>query len=177
MKREGQGRSGAGGRSELSQAKIAALRFVAYRPRFSRELSDFGRRRGWSVALIREVTSDLKKAGYLNDEKLSRALVADRKNLSRWGRGRIRQEMVRKGLAAELIDEVLDAQYSREEERELAAELLRKKFGRSVAEDPQALAGRALAYLARRGYNPGIVREVLRQFSASLKEVGENVEV
>lgn len=160
-----------GVKEDLVKAKGLALRWLSFRPRFSREIEVYGKKHGWSSELTGKVLRYLEKEGYVNDAKLAGSLVADRKKLSRWGRSRIIRELLQKGLAADQAEVILTDRYDPEEEKQMAFELLQKKFSRTRGLQPEKLARQALAYLQRRGYNPQVIKEALRRLNDQLFDI------
>ena len=87
----------------------------------------------------------------LDDRKFAFAYVSDKRELSGWGRTRIRESLLKRGLKRDLIQEALD-QVTDEEISEVdrAARVLEER-GADLSDDRGR--SRALGLLARRGYS------------------------
>ncbi len=135
----------------------AAVRMLEARDRSSAEIMDKLERQGYSDSAVRQGILRLMEAGYLDDRRFALAFLA--RAGKKYGAIRLRQELGRKGLPRQLIDELLQGQ--EEEESLEAAVNLAQKTLRSNAKDPRALYRRAYGVLARRGFPPDIVRKAL----------------
>ena len=96
--------------------------------------------------------------GELDDDRFARRYAEDKRELSGWGSDRIRAALLSKDLDRSLVDAVLDDGPSQELER--AVEPLERRAG-SLDADPER--ARALAYLARRGYDSETDYEAIRR--------------
>ncbi|MHB1489850.1 MAG: hypothetical protein ACYCTH_05065, partial [Cellulomonas sp.] len=76
------------------------------------------------------------------------------------------EELRRKGISAELATAAL-AELDPESERATAQRLVARKLASTRGLDTQVRVRRTLAALGRKGYPPGIVMEVVREYLAS----------
>jgi len=83
----------------------------------------------------------------LDDRAFAVAFADDKRDLSGWGRDRIREVLLRRGVDRHLVDEALSG--SGESEVERAVRVLNER-GADLSDDPGRR--RALGLLARRGY-------------------------
>jgi regulatory protein len=97
--------------------------------------------------------------GELDDARFARRYAEDKRELSGWGAERIREALRRRGVEAELIERAL-ASESTDDEVDRAAKLLAERSA-AVHTDPGR--ARALAFLARRGYELEIAYEAVRR--------------
>lgn len=94
------------------------------------------------------VVGFLKENLALGDRAFAVAYVNDKRQLSGWGRDRIREVLLRRGVERELVEEVL-AGDGEETEVDRAVRVLRE---RGADLDDDRGRQRALGLLARRGY-------------------------
>jgi SOS response regulatory protein OraA/RecX len=96
-----------------------------------------------------DVLERLIAVGELDDERFAHRYAGDKRELRGWGPERIRDALVDRGVDRGLAERAAGTE-SQAEQAERAAALL---LGRGTALDDDASRGRALAYLARRGYS------------------------
>lgn len=147
----------------------AAAAFVAVRPRSIAETRRRLRHLGYPQSLVDTVVGRFAEMGYLDDAAFARAWVESRDRARPRGESALRRELALKGVAREVIDEVLaartDAAGEEDANRAAAVALLERR--RSTLERvPDAYLRRQKAYalLARNGFDPETCREVSRNF-------------
>jgi len=126
-----------------------------------------------TTLLKREVTPDIAErvldrmeaVGLVNDEAYATDYVAQRRASRGSGRRALAQELSRKGIAPELIEQSL-ADIESQDERALATDLVRRKWRRVAGLESRARRRRLASMLGRRGYPPGLVFEVIREVEA-----------
>ena len=109
-----------------------------------------------AAAALEEVAA----SGYLDDADLARRFTEDRRRLDGWGGERIARELDRRGVAAELIAEVLDGRDAGDE-LEAACTLLAQRLPGAPADD--RARNRALGLLVRRGYQADVAYAAVRR--------------
>jgi regulatory protein len=133
---------------ERLQARDAALRLLAYRPRSEAELRSRLARRGLPPVVVQETVEHLREQGLLNDEAFARYWVDARQQSSPRGRGLLRRELLAKGIAAETAAQAA-ATVAEEESARGAAE----KKARSLRNlDYPTFRRRLGQFLLRRGF-------------------------
>lgn len=146
-----------------------AVAFLAGRARSRREMEERLLRSGYRPCTVEMVLFKLEKEGLLDDVDFARQWVEAR-TARRMGRGRIAQELRRKGVSAQEAEEALEA-LSEEEQLEGAIHLVEKTLSRvSTGEDPRKTAARITAMLARRGYGYDVAREAISRVMEGTEE-------
>lgn len=102
---------------------------------------------------IDQVVGRLIQKKYLDDAKFTQIYIENRNASKGTSLKKLRQELIKKGISGELIEEVLAAS-GRNDQSELEKIIIKKKHKYS---DPEKLK----AYLARQGFSYGDVTEVL----------------
>ncbi len=125
-----------------AQATEYALRLLAARMYAARELREKLEKVSDS-SIAAKVVEKLLDWGYLNDAEFAEMFVRSRSG--RWGRGRLRYELARRGVAAELIEIAMQESAADEESRALA--LLRKYAWRHKGDK-----GKMVRFLQGRGF-------------------------
>lgn len=154
------------GAKAIEAAREVALRQLDSRSRSKGELRRVIEGRGFAPEIADEVLDRLERVGLIDDEAFARAIVSDRfRGSGKSGRA-LAEEMRRKGLDEDAIASAMSS-IDQEELRERAAELVAKKL-RTMPGIPREAAYRRLAgMLARKGYSPGLSREVVAEALAA----------
>ena len=146
-----------------------AVAFLAGRARSRREMEERLLRSGYRPCTVEMVLYKLEKEGLLDDADFARQWV-DARSARRMGRGRIAQELRRKGVSAREAEEALEG-LSEEEQLEGAIVLVEKAMTRTPSgEDPRKTAARITAMLARRGYDYDTAREAISRVMEDIHE-------
>ncbi|QJA00736.1 regulatory protein RecX [Leifsonia sp. PS1209] len=102
----------------------------------------------------------LESVGLLDDAALAVTLVYTQHNRKGLGRSAIAQELNRRHIAPELIEEAL-AEIADDDELERATELAMKRVGQLSTYDDETAKRRLHGFLARKGYSSAIVRQAM----------------
>ena len=135
-----------------------ALEALSYRERTTGELIEWLEARGFARAEIEIAIDRLIETGAVDDEKFAVRYAEDKRELRGWGPDRIREGLAGRGLERELIEAAL-AGDGRETQLDRAIELLERRGDPPIDERSR---GRALAFLARRGYEAELAYEAVR---------------
>ena len=141
-----------------SDAFERALEALGHRERTSAELSAWLAERGFERAEVEAAIERLIESGAIDDERFAARFAEDKRELRGWGPERIRTALAGRGLEQGTIEAALAAD-GYEGQLERALELLER---RSEGPVDEASRGRALAYLARRGYDSELAYEAVR---------------
>jgi regulatory protein len=135
-----------------------AVEALSHRERTVAELTEWLEARGFARAEIEAAIDRLIEDGAVDDERFAIRFAEDKRELRGWGPDRIREGLARRGLDRELIDAALEGDgHSTQLER--AIELLERRGDPPVDERSRA---RALAFLARRGYEAELAYDAVR---------------
>ena len=129
-------------------------------------------------AVVDTVVARLKEYGYLNDAGYAETYTRLRQENEKLGARRVRQDLARKGVGAELIAEAVETRYEGTDEEALArAHLDRKRLKKPENEKETA---RIMRRLVAAGFSTGVIYKVLRQWDvpeetlSGLETVGED---
>ena len=135
-----------------------AVTMLEQRDRSRQEILDKLTQAGYSQQAASYACDKLSQAGYLDDRRYAQDTLA--RLGKRYGVIRLKNELRRKGIDEELIEELLSEQ---EHGDQLAAAIAQaQKALRSAARNPDTCYQKAYAALARRGFPPQVVREALQ---------------
>ena len=108
---------------------------------------------------IDAVVTELAEQGYLDDARYAQRFTEDRRTLDGWGTERIARKLADVGIDREIVAATL-ADRDHASELEAAVEVLRTRF--RVAPQTDRDRDRALAFLARRGYELEVAYDAVR---------------
>ncbi len=136
----------------------SALEALALRERTTAELAAWLLKRGFERADVEDVLDRLVGSGALDDQRFATEFAADKRDLRGWGPERIREALYERGLEPALIEAAVAGEsYSQQLAR--AVELLGRRSEQVFDERSRA---RALAFLARRGYDSDLAYDAVR---------------
>lgn len=141
-----------------SDAFELAVGAISRKERTVTELREWLAARGVSDEDAQEALERLVGIGELDDERFAARYAEDKRSLRGWGPDRIRAALVDRGIERGLA-EAAAAGEDPMAQAERAAELLTTRRGDL---DHEAGRGRALAYLARRGYDSEVAYQAVR---------------
>ena len=136
----------------------AAAHYLSYRPRSEFELRERLHRRGFDDS-IEEVIAKLKEQGLVDDVAFAQFWKDNRESFSPRSRWLIQLELRRKGIADEIIDEVVD---KIDDNNNAYRAALSKARSLSLS-DYQGFRHRLGEYLKRRGFNYRVVDHIVEQ--------------
>ncbi len=147
-------------------ARAIALRLLTSAPRSRAQLAEAMARREVPDDVASAVLDRFTDVGLVDDEEYARMLVRARHDDRGLARRALGEELRRKGISAEVAAEALSG-LDPESERATAQRLVARKLASTRGLDTQVRVRRTLAALGRKGYPPGIVMEVVRDYLAT----------
>ena len=122
--------------------------------------------------LIERVVERLKQYKFLNDTQYAATYTRLRQDNNKHGMRRVRQDLMIRGVHADVIEKTLNAAYQDVPEDELARQFLQRKH---VAKPTsQKETARIMRMLARAGYSTGAIYRALRALKVQ-EEVLEDI--
>ncbi|MDI6799262.1 MAG: regulatory protein RecX [Actinomycetota bacterium] len=145
----------------LSKPMGQALKYLSFRNRSRREISDYLAKKGHDEDTISDILVRLAGSALVDDRTFCRDWIESKKRGRPVGPNRIRFELTKKGISREMIDGCLDEFYSADEEGVLAASLA-KRFDKT-AKDPIRQRKRLGDYLISRGFSLEVASRVSKE--------------
>ena len=108
--------------------------------------------------IAEEAVEYIDDLGYINDEEYAPRLAEYLVRRKRWGIRRARQEMLRRGLDRELVENVLGDFSEEELDEELTALIEKKYYAKIGSYDDRR---RTIAALMRRGYDYSAIKRCI----------------
>ena len=112
---------------EFDKAKQAAVNLLSYRPRSIKEVSNRLVHKGWNKDLADRVTGELVDKGYLNDEEFAAIFARDKAKNKCLGPVALKSELIKTGVAQKIIEQTIEAVYSKYPADELIQRLMKKR--------------------------------------------------
>lgn len=160
----------------LQHALAVAYRYLNRRERTATEVRRHLERAGVEAASCEGALEILIEQGSVDDARFARLFVQDKRELAEWGRERIRQGLLARGIERELAEEALDADAERgwdgapqagadphQAELTRALAVLSRRFPAPPRERRDR--DRALGVLIRKGYDPDLALDALAAYA------------
>jgi len=148
--------------SRLFHIKQQAFRYLARRLHSTSELRIKLMQKRYERELIDNVIEELLQAGYLNDLDFTREFTEEKTKTKLWGKNRIKAELIKRGISAEFISQVLNEGFKEDDEYEKAMITAQKKIRvlKSKLDDEVELKRKLISFLNMRGYSYEIAGKV-----------------
>ncbi len=143
-------------------AREAAIRYLSVKDRTEVGLHERLMRAGYEQEAAASAVAQMKTMGYIDDKRYAQRFISDQLRLKAVSRKSIRMGLRAKGIADDVLDDVLAEVEQTDEETALRG--LRKKFGKYDLQDP-LIQKKAIAYLMHRGFGYETVRAALSSFT------------
>ena len=146
--------------SDARRAKEKALYLLEHRHHSKRELTEKIARTAASWEAAEAAAGQMEELGLVDDQAYARDRAREMFLRKRWGPLRVKQELRRKGIDGELIEELLE-EYRQRDEGGLVAENVRAVLETKYSgwREDEKQRRRAFAALQRRGYSYEEIRE------------------
>lgn len=122
-------------------------------------------------AAVRSAIARLKEHGYLDDRAFAETYARLRHENEKHGARRVRQDLQKKGIHSELVNETIEARYGGgsderlANEEKLAREYLDKKRIRKPENEKET--ARVMRRLVAAGFSTGTIYKILRQWNVA----------
>jgi regulatory protein len=154
--------------SEVILAKEIAYRFISYKPRTLKEVSDKLKAKGFQSDLVSKVVEELRNYGFINELEYARNFVLNRSRSKTLGELALRRELLSKEISSEIVDEVLSERENLIDEFEIALDLAQGKL-KQIKSLKKRKRGRdeykrrIYEFLLRRGFKFETINRVMRE--------------
>ena len=144
---------------EIEVAYQKALHLLSYRPRSEEEVTRNLLKHGFSVDVVSDVLTCLGRQGLVDDSAFAQVWVENRSVFRPRGRRALRMELRQKGIADDVIGQVLEDI----DEETLARQAARMQARKYRSLEWNEYRKKMMAYLARRGFGYGITAKVTEE--------------
>ena len=142
-------------------ARQILLRRLTDQPRSRAELAEALAKKNVPDDIAQRMLDRFEELGLVNDEEFARLWVESRQRTRGLAPRVLSMELRRKGVADDVIREVL-ADVDPESEREMAHQLVQKKLRSMAGLDDTTRIRRLTGMLARKGYAPQVAFDIVR---------------
>ncbi len=157
--------------SAKKQAWITSLRLMAATPKSRSELSKKLRDKGYDENVVSEVLDELENKGLLSDKAFAGDIVSRLTHGKPSGKRKIDFELKRRGIPGGIREEMLE-RLDEAGETEKAKELASLKWETFKKLPPEKRKKKTYDFLARRGFDFQIVRDVVESLETGHDENG-----
>ncbi|WP_314685288.1 regulatory protein RecX [Rothia mucilaginosa] len=149
-----------------TRAKTIVYNQLAYSAKTRGQLRKKLQSEGFEAEIIEPLLDKFEAAKLIDDAEYAQTFVAQKSRTKKLSRAALRRELAERGVRGEEAENAL-AQRTDEQEREDAAELVRKKLrpGMDLSDraEKDRVTRRLLGMLARRGYSSSVSMSVIRE--------------
>ena len=141
-----------------------SFKFLSYRPRSEKEVRDYLLRKKADDITLERIIQSLKENNFINDVDFTKWWIEQRTKFRPKAQRLIKLELLRKGIAKDLIEEILqDKTVETETDLDKAKKIAQKKLLRYKNDKPQKQYEKMVRFLASRGFNWDTIKEVVDQ--------------
>lgn len=138
-----------------------ALYLIEFKDRTEKELRDKFKEKGYDENDTEDEIEFLKNYGYIDDKRYAEHFTHDAINIKKWGKVRIRTELLRKGVDRETVDNTIeDAFY--EVEDDLVLTQMQTRFKNSDFSNIKERT-RIFNFFMRRGFSPDEIKGAMNK--------------
>lgn len=145
------------------RARAVALDLLSRKAWTRRDLRARLCRRGAPEAVAEAVVADLEARGHVDDRAFALAWAESRARGRAFGSRRLREELVRKGVARPVVADAVRRAFAETDEETRAREAAERRLPALRRATPAEAGRRLWGYLSRRGFPAEVVRRVVRQ--------------
>ncbi|MBQ8391539.1 MAG: regulatory protein RecX [Clostridia bacterium] len=145
----------------MISARDYALKIVGFKDRTEKEIREKLTGKGYDENTVEEETQFLKNYGFIDDSRYARHFTHDAINIKKWGKTRIKTELLRKGVDRETVENIIEDAFSELDDDRLFAEM-QKRFKKSDFSNIKERT-RIFNFYLRRGFSPNEIKGAMNR--------------
>lgn len=149
-----------------------ALYLIEFKDRTEKELRDKFKEKGYDENDIEDEIEFLKNYGYINDKRYAEHFTHDAINIKKWGKMRIRTELLRKGVGRETIDNTIEDAFFGVED-DLVLNQMQTRFKNSDFSNIKERT-RIFNFFMRRGFSSDEIRGAMNKMCSFVDIICED---
>ncbi|WP_018127792.1 regulatory protein RecX [Balneola vulgaris] len=130
---------------------------LSRRDHASFELKQKGLKKDYSAQILDELIYELEQKGYINNHSFAVKYVHDKYEFNKWGPTKIRIELQKKKLSANIIEQALDEVFSEVDQIETIHALILKKKPALLRTEAFKRKKKIFDFLVRKGFSPNTI--------------------
>lgn len=148
------------------QAKNIAINYLSYRQRSSKEVIDHLTKKRFDRNSAERIVHDLQAIGLINDLEFARMFIRDRIKRKPIGKALLRQQLLAKGIASDVLDKLFVELISPQSQQTAALELAKRRM--RLTHHSMSKLGmeqrkkRLTDFLLRHGFSYEITKKTIR---------------
>jgi regulatory protein len=146
----------------MQEAKTKLTSYCAYQERTRQEVEKKLEKLGMEPEESEQIIEELIAEKYLDESRFAQSYAGGKFRIKKWGKIKIRVALQQQGVAEEAIEEGLK-QIDPEDYWQTLYELAEKKLEQEKESDPLKRKQKLVRYLAGKGYESGMVWEVVNE--------------
>lgn len=148
----------------MINARDYALKIVEFKDRTEKEIREKLSQKGYDEFIIEDEIEFLKSYGFINDSRYAERYTQDGINIKKWGKSRIKTELLRKGVEREIAENVIeDAFYELDDDRLISE--MQKRFNNCDFSNIKERR-RIFNFYMRRGFSPEEIKGAMNRMSS-----------
>lgn len=150
------------------QVKQAAINLLARRQHSKNELKNKLLVKKFDKNLISLILHDLEINGYIDDLSFARIFTDEKIKSRSWGKIKIKSELIKRGIASDIINQVIDEIFNESLEIDSGLELAKKKLQKLNRRklDEKKIQTSIYSFLISRGYDYEACKEIYSKLSS-----------
>ena len=152
----------------MIDCKEYALKLITFRDRTQKELREKLIQKGYSENAVEDVIAFLEEYGYINDFKYAQHFINDSVNLKKWGKIRIRSELLKRGVRREVFEKILEEAFEDGVGDVLLSQMQTRFKNSDLANIKERT--RIFNFFLRRGYSADEIKGALNK-ACSFKDI------
>ena len=139
------------------------LNYISTRMRSKKEILEYLNKRGVDEIDSNKILDNLVKLNLINDEAFAKAYIADKIYLSRYGKNKIRKELLEHNIDEAVIENILNS-YEKDVWKQNLKSLIEKKI-KNTSYSGYILKQKMIYEFGNQGYEKDMIQEVLEEVS------------
>ena len=145
------------------KAKLYAYRLLNYRPRSEQEIRYKLKEKGFAEEIIDCLVVELKSRSLIDDYDFARLWAKSRLQSSGRSFSNIKRELLIKGIAEDIIENVIARLRNDFNEYDIAKRLIEIRLRSVLGIDKDRAQHRLYSYLKRRGFSDSVIYKVINE--------------
>ena len=140
------------------------LKLITIKDRTEKEIRTKLKEKNFDENTIEEEIEFLSNYGYINDKRYAEHFTADAINIKKWGKSRIRAELLRRGIERFVIDDAIEEAFAETEDDRLYTEMEKRYKDADFSNMKERT--RIFNFYLRRGFSPDEIKGAMNRMSS-----------